>query len=188
MGVFVLAGMEVQVEPPNPASSIVDVVHLDGLVPNRYSFDAFVRHAEELAGNLEETVLYLREREVRSKQFRIEVEVLRAHELRVEVRVPRLEAGRAGCILPLPRREEGGVLFRADLRGGPHLREELRDSFRGAHHLVLDDVVREALVSEDRGELVADRQEFSEDLRVGRVSPVQIFALESPTDLGIFRI
>src|SRR2546422_2636161 len=151
-------------------------------MPDRHAGHAFVADAEQLAGDLEETLEDVRESEVRPKEFRVELEILGAHQLRIEIRVPRVEGGRARRVLPFAVDQDRGVFLRAFLRGGADLRQEVADAFRGSDHLVLHDVIREALVSEDPREFVARRHELGQRPEVRRMTAVQVLPLEPPSD------
>ena len=157
-------------------------------MPDRDAGHPLVSDSEQFAGDREQALEDLREREVRPEELRVEVEVLRPHEFGIEVRVPCLDRGRGGHVLLLAGDQELGVLLRPFLRSGADLREEVADALRGSDHLVLYDVVREALVSEDPREFVARGHELGQRREVRGMAAVQVLPLEAPPDLRVLGI
>src|SRR5437016_2963978 len=188
MRVLVLPRMEVQVESTDSPIAIDDVVHVHGWMPDRDAGHPLVPDSEQFAGDFEQALEDLPERAGRPEALRVKVEILRAREFGIEVRVPRLQRGRVRHVLLLAGNQNLGVLLRPFLRGGADLREEVADALRESDHFVLYDVVREALVSEDPREFVARGHELGQRCKVRGMAAVQVLPLEAPPDLRILGI
>src|SRR5436189_5155511 len=118
MRVLVLPRMEVHIESTDSPIAIDDVVYVHGRMPDRDAGHALVPDSEQFACDFEKALEDLPEREVRPEKLRVKVEILRAHEFGIEVRVPCLERGRVRHVLPLAGDQDLGVLLRPFLRGG----------------------------------------------------------------------
>ena len=186
--VLVLPRMEIQVEPADPLRALVHIVGLDRLVPHGDVGDALVPNAEKFRGDVEEAPQDLLEGEVRPQELRVEIERLGADQFRVVVRVPCVERRRSRRVLAFSVEEKAGVLLRPTFRRRADLREEVRDPFRGADHLVLHNVVREGVVSEQRGELVPGLEELRECREIRGMRAVEVLSLQPSAHLRVLRI
>src|SRR3989441_9731727 len=107
---FPRAGMEVEVEPPEPPPTIEDVVDLDGFMPGGDARHALVSGAEEVAGDAEDSVPDLLELEVGPDLLRAEVVSLRPDPLDEVRKVPGMEPLRARGFLAFSFQENSVVL------------------------------------------------------------------------------
>src|SRR5207245_9780189 len=69
VGVLVLPRMEVEVEPAEPPTASVDVVHFHGGMPDGRARNPAVSHAEHPARDHEQSVEDLPELEIRTQSF-----------------------------------------------------------------------------------------------------------------------
>src|SRR6266581_3799923 len=107
-----------------------------------------------------------------------------AHERRVVVEVPTIEAPRIREVIAFPCEELLVIPLRAGLRDARHLVQERFDGSRGADHLVDRQIVGPVAVAEEAREVVAPLDEPCEDIEIRGVAAVEIFLHQVPSDLG----
>ena len=169
-----LAGVEVEVDAPDPYAVEADVVARDVVVPRAGLGlrDRGPLEAEEPAGDVEEPLAHLLEGEVGAHDLAVDVVLLAAHELGVVARVVGLHGLGARLVLALALQQHRELAARALERCVADAVDEVGDGPARADHLDLGVVVGPGVVTEQGGGLAPHREEVLEHLVVHRPGDV----------------
>ena len=182
-----LARVQVEVDPPDAGAVEVDVVAGDLVVPGAgvLARDGRPPEAEEPAGDVEEALADLLEREVGAHDLAVDVVLLPPDELGVVARVVGGHGVRGRVVDALALEED------ADLVAGPLLGrladpvDEVGDGLAVADHLDLGVVVGPRVVAEQLRGLAAHRQQVLEHLVVGGPGDVVLRQRQLVAGLGV---
>ena len=186
--VLVLAREHVQVEATDDLALLEQVVGHDVRVPRVRILHDLERDAVQLGRQFEQSLQRGVVREVRARLLAVEFEALLANALdQVDPFVQFDRIGR-GVGLALLLEQVRVLLGAAHRREVADLIDELRDPATGLGHLVLGDVVRPRVVSQELRQFAAARQEAAQRIEVLRVRARHGLHVESLPYVHVVRV